>query len=193
MTLNDWYSFFQGGSVVLLLVTCVFGAGAVLTGLRVNREASAALRRTEMELATQQERAADAERRLLELQEIARPRTIDADARAKIIESLQLGGQRDAPMVIEFVSGSTREPYNFAVAIRDVISAAGWPRPTLDGGPAVGAPPFGLSIRISDVGGVDEQATRVEQALASGGIPSIIVKDRRFTPGQITLMVGLKP
>jgi hypothetical protein len=37
MTLSDWYSFFQFGSIVTLFLAFAFGAGAILVGLRINK------------------------------------------------------------------------------------------------------------------------------------------------------------
>jgi hypothetical protein len=68
MTLSDWYSLFQVLSVVLLFLTFAVGTGAVLTGIRLNKEQGRKLLLFEEQLTTaktdlakQQERAALAE------------------------------------------------------------------------------------------------------------------------------------
>jgi hypothetical protein len=51
MTLNDWYSFFQVGSLIMLFLTFAFGAGAILTGLKVNKGATRQILKLEARIA----------------------------------------------------------------------------------------------------------------------------------------------
>jgi hypothetical protein len=122
-------------------------------------------------------------------------RTIDVDARGAIVERLGIGSPPRVPVLIEFVSGSTSEPYDFAKAIKDTLTAGGWKVSRMDGGPTIGNPPRGLIIRISDIGGVDDEAYVLQGALEAGGLSTTrLVKDRaRAKEDELFLMVGLKP
>lgn len=199
MSLDNLNTFFNFVSAVLLGVTFAVGAGAVITGHLLNKRQAERLVRMETDLtnaqrqlAEQQARAATAERDLLELKERARPRTVDPDARAAIRQFLSIG-PHDTPVTIEFVSGSTSEPYSLAKQLAEILESTGWKVAALDGGPALGNPPSGLIVRISDTGGVEEQAIALQHALNRGGLECRLAKDRRVKDGQIVLLVGLKP
>ena len=77
--------------------------------------------------------------------------------------------------------------------MRDTVIKAGLKVDVFDGGPAVGNPPRGLIVRISDIGGVEDEAAALHQALSVAGLNPVIVKDRRVAVGKIILMVGIKP
>jgi hypothetical protein len=189
----EWWAFWAGVFAVGLTV------GAALAGLvawwfsnEASAESTARTRALELRVSEQQERAAIAERSLLELQERSRPRTIDADARATIVEFLDFGTHL-APVSVEFVSGSVAEPHDFAIALTEAIRAANWTVANISGEQFPSSPPRGLVIRISDVGGVEEQATQLQDALARAGLDPRLVKDRDVKVGEIRLRVGLKP
>ena len=80
-TLVDWANI---GVVISLALSFVFGAASIWLSGKLGRlkdaQAEAAQRALEFSLATQQERAANAERSLLELQERQTPRHIDQEA-----------------------------------------------------------------------------------------------------------------
>ncbi len=78
MSVEFWNSFFQWGSVALVAVTFVLGAGALWTGNRINERQTARLLVLEADLAKaktqlseQQERTATAEQKVLLLAAIA--------------------------------------------------------------------------------------------------------------------------
>jgi hypothetical protein len=62
MSLEGWKTFFETGGVILLFLTFVFGAGAVLTSQRINSKQAGELRQFAINLSSQQERAANAEK-----------------------------------------------------------------------------------------------------------------------------------
>lgn len=199
MSLEALHSLFQIGSVVLLGLTFFVGAGALITGNRLNRQQAERLRTfdadltaAKLALADQQVRAAAAEKELLELKERARPRTLDEAARAEIIAALPVGTH--LPIAIHFVSGSTREPRDFAAALRDVLTQGGWNVVTFDGGPAIGTPPDGILLQIAEGAEADREAAEgLQFSLRKGGLaPRIVLRTDR-KPGTIVLLVGLKP
>src|SRR5688572_14733364 len=80
-TLVDWANI---GVVISLALSFVFGAASIWLGGKPGRlkdaQSETAQQTLELSLATQRERAANAERALLELQERQRPRHIDQEA-----------------------------------------------------------------------------------------------------------------
>jgi hypothetical protein len=189
----EWWAFWAGVLAVGLTVAAAIAGLVAWYFSGIASEIKDARTNTlELAISKQQERAAMAEKDLLEIQERARPRTLDPDARKTIIEWLQIGSH-DVPISIDFVSGSTSEPYDFAKAIADTLRAAKLTIATMDGGPAIGNPPRGLIIRISDVGGVEDQARSLQSALNAAGLNVRLAKDRQVKAGEIWLRVGLKP
>jgi hypothetical protein len=89
-SLEFWKAVFEYGGVLLLFFTFIFGGGLVITTTRLNhiqadelREFNRKLTEAQTGLAEQQERAATAERKLLELQERIKPRHLtDKEAAA---------------------------------------------------------------------------------------------------------------
>jgi hypothetical protein len=78
MPLEWWKTFFEAGGVILLFLTLVFGAAALLTARRINQGQARRLRDfdkelvdAKAELARQQERAANAERDAAEAKKAA--------------------------------------------------------------------------------------------------------------------------
>ncbi len=69
MSLEMWKSFFEFGGAILLFLTFIFGVGALLTTRKVNERQGAELRAVGLKLSEQQERAANAEKELLEVKE----------------------------------------------------------------------------------------------------------------------------
>lgn len=121
MPLEWWKTFFEVGGAILLFLTLVFGAGALLTARRINlgqaqrlRDFDKQLVDAKAELARQQERAANAERDAAEVKKTAEifglqiatanAQTAEADqkaeeehsARVRIEEKLT-GWKLDAP------------------------------------------------------------------------------------------------
>src|SRR6266481_4271330 len=100
MLLEAWKSVFEIGGVVLLGLTFLFGGGALITTRKINdiqaaklREFDKDLTEAKTELGKQQERAAKAERQLIE--QGPRSHLLYGESRARIIEQLKLfSGQK---------------------------------------------------------------------------------------------------
>ena len=189
----DWWAFWGGVWAVGLTVAAAL-AGLVAWSASLITAKAAEERQQALELAVgqQTERAAKAEKDLFELKERARPRSLDTQAKTILLERLSIG-QHAAPVLVEYVGGSTNEPSGLAQQLHDTLKEAGWPVSGLTGGPMFGNPPSGLVVRISDVGGVDEQAGALMASLEAAGFACKLGKARNFKPGTISLLVGLKP
>ena len=197
MTLEFWNTIFQWGAVGLVALTFVFVAGAVWTGNLINERQAQQLQTMESEFSRlqssfgqQQARAggaaapADAPPRA--------PRTLDAAARARLLESLRQV-RPEGPLEIRFVSGGTNEPAAFARALADVIEEAGWPLGGDSSGAPVGAPPVGVLIRVSERGSIPARAGALENALAQAGIAARLERLPTIDDGAVELMIGLQP
>jgi hypothetical protein len=129
MSVEFWNSVFQWGSVLLVAVTFVFGAGALWTSNRINARQTerlvaleTALASAKTELAEQQERAAKAEIELAALRRNALPRSITFDTEAFVAEL------KDAPrsnVVLWYVPGD-HEVYDLSTRIAGALHLAGW-------------------------------------------------------------------
>lgn len=199
MTIEFWNAVFQWGSVGLVAVTFVFVAGALWTSNRIHDRQSARLLLLETELAKAQtslrqyqERTASTDKALPQPEERARPRTLDASARASLLDSLR-GVHPEGPLEIRFVSGSTTEPAAFARALANVIEEAGWTLTGDNGGPAFGTPPVGLLVWIPEKGDVPPRALILQEALNRAGMGARIERVSTVKDGGVELMVGLKP
>jgi hypothetical protein len=136
---------------------------------------------------------ANAQRALLELQERARPRSVDSIARTAIIDMLK-STTPDGPVDIEFISGSTNEPRDLAATIANILKEAGWPVGEFDGGPAVGSVLVGLAVLTSRTSEPpEERALVLQAALIAGGFTTRLAQNPNVKAGQVKLRVGLKP
>ncbi len=192
MPLESWNTFFNFASAILLGFTFAVGAGAVITSHFVNKRQSERLVTLETARLRQEQETAEAKRALLELQERARPRTIDADVRERLVTDLGIGPH--APVGFEFVSGRTTEPAQYAKALSEALRAGGWAVTSLDGGPALGTPATGLIIRTaSNEGNARGAAMNLQALLALHGIESRLGIRPQVHADEISIMVGLKP
>jgi hypothetical protein len=124
MGVESWNAVFQWGSVGLIAVTFVFGAGALWTGNKINARQTERLVMLEKDLASaktalaeQQERAAKAE---LQLAYLRNPRSLDTEKfRAALL------GKPKSPVVIWYAPND-EEAYLFAWQITGALIAAGW-------------------------------------------------------------------
>jgi hypothetical protein len=193
MSRAAWWFFWTGASAVgLTACAAVAGIASWYFGLQVTRENEARTQGMELRIAEQQERAAKAESALLELQERARPRTIDATARAAIIDMLR-SSRPDGPIEMQFLGGSVKEPHDFARMIADVLKEAGWNVDRFSGGAISGSAFNGLVILVPEEGEAPTRAVVLQAALKAGGFPAILAKSRLVTQGEVMLRVGLKP
>jgi hypothetical protein len=206
VTLEWWNSVFQFSSAVLLGLTFIAGTGAIITGHFVSqrqarlisttseRAAAANERASKLELdaAAQQERAATAERKLLELQrQLAWRALTPAQARQLASELGQFPGTR-----VQFVRYADPEASLFAEQIRTALSEASWSLKivSVGMGPAV----FGVECKHKPE---DAAAMAFVRSLRSANIAvtdQLISADpAAWPPGEILgdfqILVGLKP
>ena len=146
----------------------------------------------ELEMSQQRERTANAERALAEIQESRKPRTIDTAASVAILSVLKEHVPIE-PIEIKYIGGSVNEPGPFARSIAALLREAKWTVASVEGGPFIGTPPTGLLIRVSKEGERPERAVLLERALTAGNLSPRIVVAEPIKPGEVELLVGLKP
>jgi len=178
--------------VVLGVLAAIAGGFALFFGLKLGAIKDADQQQLELRVAAQQERAAKAEKDLLELQERARPRTVDSNARSAMIDVLK-STRSDGPVEIEFIGGSTSEPFEFTTILVGILKEAGWVVGQPDGGPALGNPPTGLLVKVSQTGEPPERALVLQSAMTAGGIPTRLSRHPSVKLGEVVLLVRLKP
>jgi hypothetical protein len=135
MSLEAWKSVFDWGGVLLLALTFVFGAGALITGGKINdlqavklREFDKELTDAKIELGKQQERAAQAEKQLIE--QGPRSHLLYGEKRDRIIEALKpFTGQK---VEIRYCTVSFNQFFidndtmSVAMLLTDILAKAGW-------------------------------------------------------------------
>src|SRR5437667_5063308 len=89
MTLEGLNTFLQLASAVILALTFLVGAGAIWTSYRLRKRQSARIAAIELEAAQQRERAAVAERDLLQLRQRLAPRSLTLSQRQALLVALQ--------------------------------------------------------------------------------------------------------
>ena len=194
MSIDGWKSLFDWTTVALVFLTFACGAGALITGNKINRREDERLRKfdsdltkaktdlgeqqeraakVEKELATQQERAAVAEKSLLELREKMKDRTVSELQRETFLRLT-----KDKPkgeVSITTLSGE-REPNDFANDLRRLLLDAGWSARPVGEAFFVGIGSVGLTIRIES-----------KQTLAK---PDPLMPNRYFIPPNSPVMHG---
>ncbi len=170
-------------------------AGKVAEAQRDAADAKAAQQRVEVELAKvgiklagQQERAAQAERSLLELQEKLRPRTLSSEQRAKLIDALSRIPK--GPVEFLHVEGD-HEAFDFAEQVRDVLQKAGW-----DVGERtimLGVNVVGTLIVVHDAQSAPPYAGALQKAFASASLDLVGTLDGKLPQSRVRIIVGHKP
>jgi hypothetical protein len=131
-------------------------------------DAAARLKSVEGETAKQQERAAKAEKELVELRETLKPRTLTAEVRTQLIDALKSSSVK-GPVLVTCIAGDS-ESCLFAREIRACLELAGWPVPEL--GAIQTLPGYGLMIRVRDASGAPKHAEELQRILGSVGLPA---------------------
>ena len=196
MTLEFWNTVFQWGAVGLVALTFVFVAGAVWTGNLINERQAEQLQAMETEFARlqssfgqRQSRAAGPSAAPGDATPLP-PRTLDAAARARLLDSLRQV-RPEGPLEIRFVSGGSNEPAAFARALADVIEEARWPLGGDSSGAPVGEPPVGVLVRVGERGPVPARAEALQNALRQAGIDAGLERLPAIADGAVELMIGL--
>ena len=193
MDLETWNWVFKITAVIAAAITFVVGTGALFTERALGQRQTAQMLALQTELSDAKARQAGAERDLLVLQERAKPRTLSTAARSAVLENLR-SHVPEGPLMIEFIGGSTTEPGSLADAIAATLREAGW-TVTLEGGPALGTPPTGIAILVSDTVPTPPRAAVLKAALDAASLQPLLKRSSRgdLKPGDVTLLIGLKP
>ncbi|MBV8859054.1 MAG: hypothetical protein JOZ02_19135 [Acidobacteria bacterium] len=160
-------------------------AGAKIEAARA--EAARQVGEVEKEVARQQERAAIAERALLELQERIKDRVITPEKRARMLAILKQDSK--GTTTISFAVND-KEAFNFAKQLAEVLAEAGW-NVTL-GNPSVESTPvggIGIFVRNAQTPG----AGALQQALGEIGYPASGHINHELPEGYVGVFVSLKP
>jgi hypothetical protein len=211
MSVENLKSFFDAGAVVLLFVTFVFGAGALITGNVINKrqeeqlrgfdkslteaktalsEAKAEQQKVETELNTQKARAAEAEIQLIRLKERLKWRTISADQRAMLLQELAKGPK--GPVSIEYPADDP-EALQFATQVEDVFRDSGWP--PIEGGQRkamLGDSNLGQGIIVHTLKTAPIYAARIQKAFQDAGIPFWGLASERRAETEVVVSIGHK-
>jgi hypothetical protein len=223
MSLEWWKSFFEIGGVILILLTFAFGAGALIVNNRLGAIQDAQLRQfdkdltdekgaladAKTEMAVQQERAATAEKALLELQQKIKWRSVSPEQRKEFLAAVS--NIKKGSVVIT-VAGGDAEAISFANELRSLLKEGKYSVPPVDVVPLL-YPEFsvGLHLVIQSLKPLKEVPTdpqRVEvpdDSPIAHGLPLgtaldaarfLIPKERlsrAHAKDEVTLLVGTKP
>jgi len=157
-------------------------------------DAKVAQQRVEVELAKvgvnlakQQERAAVAERDLLDLRERLKPRVLSSTQRARLVESLK---QISKESVEVFQVEGDREVWEFAEQIAGAFRIAGWD--SVSRSTMLGASLRGICIAVRDLENAPPHAAAIQHSFAAVGIemPGI---EQAVPEGAVRIIVGTKP
>ena len=227
-------SFFDWGTVVLVGLTFIFGAGALITGNKISKrqdkeladfklkaanaeraageanqnagEASERAKNLENanltlrgQIATletgasqQKERAANAEKELIQLKQKLKWRTITPEQRAELIRLLS-PVPKNGTTVLSVSSGmGDAESDAFGNQIADVLKASGF---TVSRGSAVwtGGNPIGFRMAIHSAEAVPVYAAPIQRAFDKAGLPLDGMEKADVKEGEIQIIVGIKP
>lgn len=139
----------------------------------------------------QRERAAKAEKDLLEVQQKLRPRTISVDQRTRLVAILSVSPK--GPVHITCILGDG-EGLAFAQQINDLLRSVGWT--VEDGGVSQAAftgNPVGLVILVHSASSAPPHAIVLQQAFAAVGIPLGGTEKTALAEGSVEIIVGAKP
>ena len=189
MTLESWNTFFQIGSAVLLGLTFLVGTGAIWTSQILNARLNRQVAETRLDLERQRERAANAERQLLELQQRVAWRRFTPEQREALSKSLTAAEPKGLVHVANLLGDG--EANAFAAEIEGVLRTAGWQTAPL--GQVMFAPegPIGLWLHIQPGGQPPAYAVSLQQAFEAAGIE--LPRREMDSPRPVTIVVGTKP
>lgn len=168
-------------------------AEANKTAAEAGAQVAAANERTkilELEVPKQRERAAKAEKALLELQEKLKDRHLTAPQRVDLIKFLNRSS--DGAIEVICAGGQNPEPCLFASEIVEILKSTGWTVSFSNGNLFLGGvPPVGLTIQID--GQAPPRATALWQAFENIGLAASITGKEGRVSDKILLIVGSKP
>jgi hypothetical protein len=151
----------------------------------------------EVEGARQREKAATAEKELLELQLRVRPRTLGTQ-RGPLLSAL-IAASPKGPVEIRCVTGDG-EGCAYANEIRDVLALAGWaPGAVLQAIVMVTGPTgkqgsaIGISMTLRSVNAAPARAETLQNAFESVGLPLNAMSQAGYPEDGVGIVVGSKP
>lgn len=156
-------------------------------------DAKAAQQTVETHLGEQQERAAKAERELLELQQRIKPRHLTDEQARSLIELFQANPAGE--IAITCINGD-KESCDFAAQLAATLKAGGWKvmGPTsLVVFTSAGGPPIGVFVKIKNKNKVPIRANVIVAAFARVGLTSAGDINSGMEDDAVELFVGVKP
>jgi hypothetical protein len=169
-TLQTLVNWANAGVIISLALSFVFGAASILLGGRLGKlkdsQAATAQRDLELAVSTQQERAAKAERDLLDLKQRVKSRHLTREQRARFLVKLQ--GQPKSSVFIAWDTES--EAQDFAQEIATVLEAAGWTANIVETPPIYGDLPPARGIWIRYTPSFADAANLLHEALKQAGV-----------------------
>lgn len=165
-------------------------AAQVATLQKDAADARAAQQRVETELARQREKAANAERALLELQERIKPRHLTAKQQSELHKLLSATDSKGAVEIR--CSIGDPEAYDFALDIANVLNAAGW-QAIINNRVIMIPTPVGLKMWAHSEQTAPIHAVALLNILNSIGLRPQVELNPELPEGQLVLIVGAKP
>ena len=167
MSLEFWKSFFEIGGVLLLFLTFVFGAGALVVSTKINERQAEEIRQFDANL---------------------KDRTISPEQSAKLISLLRAGPNGPIGIIWD---EDVPDSFRLAGNIREVLNASGWLNVTI--GKGMVANTKGLTIAVRDSRTAPPYAVFLQKAFTSVGIPLEWEYTANFPTGLVRIEIGHKP
>ncbi|MDO8680627.1 MAG: hypothetical protein Q7R30_19085 [Acidobacteriota bacterium] len=184
---------FQDESKVAV-AEAVKGTAEAIEGAAVAQAAAAsANERTkahEVELLRQQERAALAEKGLLELKQKVEWRSIGRTNGEPLIAALRVANPK-GPVRIKCVLGDP-EGNEFATQLGGLLGAGGWTVVDTEQSVYVGGNPKGWGLAIRSNNAPPAHVATLRSAFAIAGFPLAIIEQPDVRDGEVVMLVGIK-
>ena len=182
---SEWWAFWSGvWAVGLTAAAALAGVASWYFSIKVSAESRSQTQAMELKISGQQERAATAERQLLELQQRLANRRITAEQRQRMLSILK-SVQRVRPIALEW--SPTPEASAFGQDIMAVLRDAGWP--VTASAVIASTPSAGLVIETSTL---DFDTAKLQEALKSAGYDCAVALTSGYTDRWV-LTVGSRP
>jgi hypothetical protein len=188
-SLVDWANV---GVVVALAASFIFGGASIFLSRRLSNAKETlsreAQRKFDLALATQQERAAKAEKDLLELQNRLKPRILTSEQSNALITLLS-----SSKGTIEILCPpNNKEACDLAQAIASALKRTNWIVDRVVINP-FGAFPSGLTLAVRDKNSPGPDVGILQQAFSSVGFPAEGEFRSDLPQHKVILLVGPKP
>lgn len=188
-TLVDWINI---GVFISLVLSFAFGGTSILLGIKLGRlkdaQAEAAQKKFELDLATQQERAAKAERELLEVQERMKPWHFGQRQEADFLAALNGRPKSKGKVEIGF-TGTDVNGQRFAMELLLLLTKkAGWAAKFMSG--LASNHGRGITIGVKDADHPPPAAVALREALEKAGFESVLKGWDFADPEMIWVEIG---